>query len=191
LFNTLNAISVLIQENPKAANTMLVQLSDLLRMTLENVGTHEVPLKREMEFLDRYLQIQQTRFGDRLTVRRQIEPQVTEAFVPYLILQPLVENALRHGIGSLPGPGTVEISALRNNGMLNLKVRDTGPGILHPANSSQGLGIGLTNTQARLQQLYGDQHRLEIENVPDGGLQVSITLPYHLAPLFQEMPDHD
>ena len=186
LFNTLNTISVLIQENPKAANTMLVQLSDLLRMTLDNVGTHEVQLKREMEFLDRYLQIQQTRFGDRLTIQKRIDVQTNDAFVPYLILQPLVENALRHGIGTLPGPGTIEISSIRNNGDLSLMVKDTGPGIKELKSDSKRSGVGLSNTQARLQQLYGNQHKFEVENIPRGGLQVTITLPYHTAPVFSE-----
>jgi two-component system LytT family sensor kinase len=192
LFNTLNAISVLIEENPNAANVMLVQLSDLLRMTLEHAETQEVPLSREIEFLDRYLQIQQTRFGDRLTIRKQIDASTMEAYVPYLVLQPLVENALRHGIGTMPGPGTVEIRVNRNDGMLQLQVKDTGPGMTAmPDGVKKNGGLGLTNTQARLLQLYGNRQRVDIENNPNGGLQVTITMPYHTTPVYSEEDDHE
>ncbi len=191
LFNTLNTISVLIKENPEEANIMLVQLSDLLRLTLEHVDTQEVSLQREMEFLDRYLQIQQTRFRDRLTVIKNIDSRSTQAFVPYLILQPLVENALRHGIGSLPGPGTIEISAFRENGMLNLNVKDSGPGIPKESNSSKKSGVGLANTRARLQQLYGDRHNFTINNIDGGGFQITVSLPFHLEPMFKQDSDNE
>jgi len=157
LFNTLNTISVLMTKDTKAANSVLVRLSDLLRMALDNVSTHEVTLKEELDFLARYLEIEQTRFEDRLTVRMRIEPGVLAARVPNLILQPLVENAIRHGVAPLLTPGTIEISARRENGNLRLEVRDNGSGL---PNSNQHVreGVGLSNTRARLVQVYARDH---------------------------------
>jgi hypothetical protein len=183
LFNTLNAVTVLIDENPAAAKKTLAQLSELLRLTLENVSTQEVPLRREVEFLDHYLLIQQTRYGDRLSVRRAIGEEALDASVPYLVLQPLVENALKHGIDSLPGPGTITISARREGARLVLGVRDTGEGRRNAANGSQGMGIGLSNTSERLRQLYGDEHSVSIDPATDGnGTSVIVTLPFRVAP---------
>lgn len=179
LFNTLNAITVLIDENPAAAKETLRHLSDLLRLALENIQTQEVPLRREIEFLDKYLLIQKTRYEDRLTIEKHFEPETIDASVPYLILQPVVENALRHGIDAQPGPGTITISAKRQNGSLILQVDDTGPGFRnekHPA----GRGLGLANTQARLAQLYGVRQALTIEENSDGhGTSVIMKLPYN------------
>src|SRR5882672_10000657 len=124
LFNTLNSISVLMAEDVTAARGMLTSLSDLLRSSLENVGSHEISLKEELEFLRNYLAIEQTRFQDRLTVRMEIEPRTLDASVPNLILQPLVENAIRHGIAPHAGPGVIEIHAARRNGMVELRVAD-------------------------------------------------------------------
>jgi two-component system LytT family sensor kinase len=178
LFNTLNTISVLMVKDTRAANRMLVHLSDLLRSTLETVGTHEVTLKQELEFLERYLEIERTRFQDRLSVEMKVEPEVLDARVPNLILQPLVENAIRHGIAPLLASGMVEINARRENGMVQLEVRDNGPGI----NGASGLkeGVGLSNTRARLVQLYGKDHRFELHNTEGGGLLVCVAIPFHV-----------
>ncbi len=179
LFNTLNAITVLVDENPGAAKTTLSYLSDLLRLSLENVGTQEVPLSREMEFLDYYLRIQKIRYGDRLSVRRDIPPDTLEAAVPYLILQPLVENALKHGIDMLPGPGTITISSERENGRLVLRVSDAGPGRRDTHAPAPGAGLGLANTRSRLAQLYGDDQSVEMAPGAGGvGTNVTISIPY-------------
>ena len=177
LFNTLNAIAVLIEDDPKAARAMLGQLSDLLRLTLENVERQEVPLRQEMEFLDQYLQIQQTRFGERLAIRKAIDPATIEASVPYLILQPLVENAIRHGVESVPGPAVIEISSSRQDGMLELRVRDTGPGLTNDSYTLSKRGVGLANIRGRLQRLYGERHRFELNNAEGGGLQATMLIP--------------
>lgn len=178
LFNTLNSISVLMAEDVKSARRMLTNLSDLLRASFENVGSHEVSLREELEFLRNYLAIEQTRFQDRLTVRFEIDPETLEAVVPNLILQPLVENAIRHGVAPLPGSGIVEIRSTRRNGLVELKVIDNGPGLKDalPANTQKG--IGLANTKSRLRQLYGDSHDISLDNQASGGLMVTVVIPY-------------
>ncbi len=176
LFNTLHAISALMDEDVKAARRMIARLSELLRLTLENAGRQEVPLRQELDALERYLEIEQIRFQDRLTVQLRIEPETLEARVPNLILQPIVENSIRHGIAPLSDAGKIEISATRHNGHLELSVRDDGPGIV--AGEFGKDGIGLANTRSRLQQLYGNAHRLDIENVAEGGLLVKMTIPF-------------
>lgn len=181
LFNTLHTISVLMSKDVAAANRMLLQLSDLLRVTLDNAGAQEVALRREMEFLERYLEIEQTRFRDRLSLRIEVDPATYDALVPNLILQPLVENAIRYGIAQRLTPGLVEIRALRAGEKLRLQVRDDGPGIAPPHQSVLREGVGLTNTRARLAQLYGQEHQFEMRNAADGGLLVTITLPFRLA----------
>jgi len=178
LFNTLNAIAVLIEEDPKAARAMLGQLSDLLRLTLESVETQEVSLRKELEFLDQYLRIQRTRFGERLVIKKEIDPATIEANVPYLILQPLVENAIRHGVESVPGPAVIEISSSRQDGMLELRVRDTGPGLTNDSYALSRRGVGLANTRARLQTLYGERCRFELNNADGGGLQATMLIPF-------------
>lgn len=177
LFNTLHTISILMTKDTGAANRVLVRLSDLLRMALDNVSTHEVSLKEELDFLAPYLEIEQTRFEDRLTVRMKIEPGVLDARVPNLILQPLVENAIRHGVAPLLTPGTIEISARRENGNLRLEVRDNGSGL---PNSNQHIreGVGLSNTRARLVKLYSRDQKFEMGNAPGGGLLVTIVIPF-------------
>jgi LytS/YehU family sensor histidine kinase len=178
LFNTLNSISVLMTEDVTAARRMLTRLSDLLRASLENVGAQEVSLGEELEFLKNYLEIEQTRFQDRLTVRMEIEPGVLEARVPNLILQPLVENAIRHGIAPRAQPGLIEIHAARENGIVQLKVRDNGAGLGSASPETLIMGIGLSNTQARLKQLYGGAHNFEIRDARGGGLEVAISIPF-------------
>jgi two-component system, LytTR family, sensor kinase len=176
LFNTLHTIAMLNLKDPKAANRMLSRLSDLLRLALDNAGAQEVSLQQELDFLKHYLEIQQTRFQDRLQVNLAIDPASLEARVPNLILQPIVENAIRHGIAEREANGRIEIQAVRQNGWLQLRVHDNGPGI--PPTAQLKLGIGLKNTQARLAQLYGASHRFELKNADDGGLEVSITVPF-------------
>ncbi len=178
LFNTLNSISVLMAEDTKAARRMLTRLSDLLRASLENKGAHEVTLKEELEFLESYLEIEQTRFQDRLTVRMEVEPKALDACVPNLILQPLVENAIRHGIAPRAAPGLIEIRARRENGMVQLEVCDNGAGLGLAQPESLMKGIGLSNTRARLEQLYGSSHRFELHNREGGGLSVTIAIPF-------------
>ena len=178
LFNTLNSISVLMSEDVAAARRMLTRLSELLRVSLENVGTHEVLLREELEFLNNYLEIEQTRFQDRLSVKMDVEPTVLNARVPNLILQPLVENAIRHGIAPRAQPGLIEIRAFRENGMVRLQVRDNGAGLKSSSPETLMKGIGLSNTEARLKQLYGADHRFEISDVSGGGLQVAIAIPF-------------
>ena len=178
LFNTLNSISVLMTEDVKAARRMLSRLSDLLRTSLEKAGRHEVSLKEELEFLNNYLEIEQTRFQDRLAVRMEIEPAALEAQVPNLILQPLVENAIRHGIAPRAEAGLVEIRAARRNGMVQLQVRDNGPGMTASESEKSTKGIGLSNTRARLKQLYGAAHSFEMHEANGGGLEITIAIPF-------------
>jgi signal transduction histidine kinase len=177
LFNTLNSISVLMSEDVTAARRMLTRLSDLLRASLDNAATHEVSLREEIEFLNNYLQIEQTRFQDRLTVRMNIDPSILNASVPNLILQPLVENAIRHGIAPRAQPGIIDISAARENGMVRLTVCDDGPGLGARSPSELTKGIGLANTQARLEQLYGPNQAFNLRSADAGGVEVTILIP--------------
>jgi signal transduction histidine kinase len=177
LFNTLNTISALMHRDVHAADEMLVQLSDLLRLTLDRVGTQQVPLKDEVDFLKKYLEIEQTRFGDRLLVNIDIDPEVLDAPVPNLILQPLVENALRHGIGPRLGVGKIDVTATQGDGLLTLTVRDNGVGLSPDKLNAFHSGVGLSNTRSRLETLYGDRHRFEFQTPPGGGLVVTIVIP--------------
>jgi two-component system LytT family sensor kinase len=178
LFNTLNTISVLMRNDAEMANHVLVRLSELLRMTLDNVGKHEVPLREELEFLDLYLEIERTRFQDRLSVRTDIDPAVLDAMVPTLILQPLVENAIRHGIAPYVRRGLIEVSARRLDGQVELQVRDTGPGLSNFGGTAAAQGIGLANTRSRLEQLYRGEHEFTLGDAMGGGLLVTIRLPF-------------
>jgi sensor histidine kinase YesM len=181
LFNTLHTISVLMSKDVEAANRMLIQLSDLLRVALDNAGAQEVSLREEMEFLEQYLEIERTRFEDRLSVRTEVDPAAYDAQVPNLILQPLVENAIRHGIAPRTEPGAIEIRASREEGKVRLQVQDDGPGIDLRRQPALREGIGLTNTRARLAQMYGADHQFEMRNGSEGGLLVTIILPFRLA----------
>lgn len=178
LFNTLHAISTLMHRDVEAADRMIARLSDLLRISLETVGVQEVPLKQELEFLGKYLEIQQTRFRDRLGVDINVAPETLDARVPNLILQPLVENAIRHGIIPRVAPGRIEIHAWRDNGTLQLEVRDNGRGLDAESQETLKEGLGLSNTRARLSQLYGAEHRFSLRNNPAGGLVVSLAIPF-------------
>ncbi len=178
LFNTLHAISTLMHRDVDAADRMLVQLSDLLRLTIDKIGVHEVPLKEELEFLGSYLEIERTRFQDRLSVEMAVEPDTLDAVVPNLILQPLVENSIRHGLAPRAAPGRVEIRAQRRDGMLRLTVRDDGPGLPDAPESAVKDGLGLSNVRARLARRYGARHELLFRNHPEGGLEVKVSIPF-------------
>jgi sensor histidine kinase YesM len=177
LFNTLHTISVLMMRDVNTANQTLIRLSDLLRVTLDSAGTQLVSLKQELDFLRGYLEIEQTRFQDRLTVEFDVPTNVLDMLVPNLILQPLVENAIRHGIAVRPGVGTIQISAGLQGDRLELKITDNGPGLTNVDSTSMKKGIGLTNTEARLRQLYGVAHSFELSRAQGGGLAVKITIP--------------
>jgi two-component system, LytTR family, sensor kinase len=178
LFNTLNAITVLVrQQRSRDAEQMLGHLSDLFRGVLEDVNAQEVSLHRELEYLRLYLSIEQVRFADRLRVEIEADPAAQEAAVPQLILQPLVENAVRHGIGRSSSAGRVFIQTSRIDGIVEVRVEDDGPGL--SANSpSVDKGMGLANVRARLRQLYGEKASLEIENGDDRGAVVTMKFPF-------------
>lgn len=177
LFNTLNTISALMHRDVEAADRMIARLGELLRASLENVGVQEVSLEQELEFLERYLEIEQTRFRDRLTVHVNVDPEVLDVLVPNLMLQPLVENAIKHGLGSRPAGGTIWIGASRDGAQLVLEVRDDGVGLSTARLSDFNGGVGLANTRSRLQHLYGSDHRFEFRQPPGGGLSVTIAFP--------------
>ena len=181
LFNTLGAIIVLIQQQKTAqAEAMVEKLGDLLRRTLEDVEAQEVPLWRELEFLALYLSIEQVRFEDRLQVHIAPDPALSDVLVPHMVLQPIVENAVRHGLGESEDAVTITVAATSANGCLALAVSDDGPG-LPPAGAGPA-GIGLANTRARLTRLYGDRAGLVIEPAPARGVRVTITLPIRTTP---------
>jgi two-component system LytT family sensor kinase len=181
LFNTLNGIAGLVRDHEnKAAVNMIAGLSDLLRHTLENAGRQEVPLREELDFLELYLDIQQMRFSDRLRVQMEIAPETLDARVPNLILQPLVENAIRHGVARRISSGLVAVSARRTDGLLQIKVYDDGPGLQAGWRMEQSGGIGLANTRERLQQLYGPEHRFDVRNREEGGVEATLMIPLRL-----------
>jgi two-component system, LytTR family, sensor kinase len=180
LFNSLNAITVLVRDRDTvAAARMLELLSDVLRQVLRTGEAHETALWQELEFLERYLAIEQVRFSDRLRARIEIDPAVARAAVPRFLLQPLVENALRHGIASRAGAGLVQVSASREGRQLVLTVRDDGPGL--SATPDAISGVGLSNTRARLEVMYGRGATLEVANAEGGGAISTVRLPYHEA----------
>lgn len=181
LFNALNTVSVLMREDVDTADRILVLLSGLLRRALEASSVSEVALREELAFVEAYLAIEQARFDERFSYRIDIDPQLPDARVPSLILQPLVENAVRHGLSASTSPGRVEIAATCGDGMLHLTVRDNGVGI-----SSDAIdGVGLSNTRSRLRLLYGDAHAFELKAAQGGGVLVSLAIPL-LAPLQSE-----
>jgi signal transduction histidine kinase len=182
LFNTLGAIMVLIQQEKTAqAEAMVARLGDLLRLTLDDVEAQEVPLWRELDFLRLYLSIEQVRFEDRLRVRVAADPGVSEAVVPHMVLQPIVENAVRHGLGQSEDAVTIDVSATVADSKLALIVADDGPGL--PSAGSAPAGIGLTNTRSRLARLYGPDASLVVENGMPRGVRVIITLPLRMGSL--------
>ena len=179
LFNTLHSVSALLSKDTEAARKMISRLGDFLRLTLENGGTSEVSLQRELEFLQGYLEIERIRFKDRLTTTINVDPSVLDVQVPNLILQPIVENAMRHAIAGT-NSGEVEISAVPRNGAVRIEVKDNGPGIEEPQSFGRtSRGVGLANTQARLSGLYGSNAKFELRNRPSGGLTVLLEIPRH------------
>lgn len=184
LFNTLNSISVLMRRDIDAADRMLLQLSNLLRVTLARNAAHEIKLRQELEILERYLEIEQIRFQDRLTVRMAIDPTTLEALVPQLFFQPLVENAIRHGIADRESGGVIDIRAERQNGMIHLQVRDNGPG-LKPSPGHLIEGVGLSNTRTRLDRLYGADSRFEVGNAAEGGWLAAAAFPFHTETMIE------
>jgi signal transduction histidine kinase len=177
LFNTLHAISTLMHRDVEAADRTLMQLSDLLRMTLENVGQQEVTLQAELDFLSKYLEIEQTRFADRLVVRFDVEPETLDTLVPTLLLQPLVENAIKHGISRKAGHGHIDICARRDHEKLWIEVRDDGVGLSETALGALQKGIGVSTTRARLEHQFGADFRFEFHRL-EVGVAVVVALPW-------------
>lgn len=180
LFNTLHTISAFVLEDPKQANRMIARLSELLRQSFNRERGPLVTLEQELELLDHYVAIQEARFGDRLRVTFRVDPRAASAAVPTLLLQPLVENAIRHGVAPNGNVAEIEISATREGDRLHLTVRDNGPG-LTPEHRHPNEGVGIANTRARLLELYGASHRLELANAPapgPGGALATIDIPF-------------
>jgi len=181
LFNTLNTITALINTDPRAAERVVSELSDLLRLSLRTAPEPEVPLERELEVLEHYIGIQRVRFKDRLSVSFNVDPATRRALVPNLILQPLVENAIRHGIAPRAAPGRIEIVARRADGRLELRVTDDGVGCASAGAPREGIGLG--NARARLRSLYGGAHRFDATGRPEGGFTVAIDIPFRVRPV--------
>lgn len=178
LFNTLHAVSTLVHVDPDRAERMIASLSEMLRTTLAQGRAQEVTLRDELAALEPYLDIEKTRLGERLAVDTTVGPGTGAALVPHLLLQPLVENAIRHGISPRRRPGRVEIRATRTDGRLELEVADNGAGI---SGSPRAGAIGLANTRARLQRLYGDAHAFALDSAPERGTRVRISLPFRVG----------
>ena len=190
LFNTLHAVSSLVERDPRGVRRMIARLSELLRVTLEGTNEQEIPLSRELELLRLYLDIMEVRFQGKLTVDVDPDDDVMDALVPSFVLQPLVENAVMHGVSKVDGEGRIELRARRDADDLVITVRDNGPGIPsqsssvpaadHPRGPGSG-GVGLRTTRARLEQLYGAEHMLSLRPAVDGGTVAEVVLPYHTA----------
>ncbi len=181
LFNTLHAISAMMREDVRAADRMVSRLSDLLRLTLDNIGRHEVTLREEAEFVAKYLEIQQVRFQRGLSFALEAAPEILDALVPTMLLQPLVENSIRHGFGGQARSGCIRIRAARSDGRLRLSVADDGRGLGERRKEPHN-GLGLANLRRRLEQLYSGEATLSIDNAPCGGALVTIDLPFRTEP---------
>jgi two-component system, LytTR family, sensor kinase len=194
LFNTLHAVSSLVERDPRGVRRMIARLSELLRVTLEGTSEQEIPLSRELELLQLYLDIMQVRFQGRLDVHIDVDADVMDALVPNFVLQPLVENAVMHGVSKVEGTGTIQLRAHRSGDDVVITVRDNGPGLdsgsvtetlaRESRDGSSGMsggrgGVGLSNTRARLEQLYGAEQRLSLRRAAEGGTVAEIVLPYH------------
>lgn len=175
LFNTLNAIAELVYSDPKAADRCILSVSELLRFSLESHRTQEVTLKEELDFLEKYLEIQQTLMRDRLRVRLNVEPETLDASVPNMLLQPLVENAIKHGISPRAEGGNIEVYARRLDGKLYVEITDDGLGMNE---QPDGSGVGLVNTRERLKHLYGHAHDFNLSSFPGRGVTIRISLPF-------------
>jgi two-component system LytT family sensor kinase len=183
LFNALNTVSSLIHAEPEKAEAVLARIGDLLRMTLQEANNAAIPLHREVAFLERYLDIQQMRFADRLRIVIDVPDDVSDALVPTLLLQPLAENAIRHGIEPRPAGGTLRLLAGRSGNELCLELHDDGVGISADGRNGHGTaghGVGLANTRQRLEELYGAQHHFSVKPDPAGGTVVTIRIPWQV-----------
>jgi LytS/YehU family sensor histidine kinase len=175
----LNAISAHVESEPRTARLMLERLGDLLRLSLDHVDQQEIGLEQELAFVEKYLQLQAMRFEDRLDVSMKVDPDVQQALVPPFILQPLVENAVRHGAAARSANGRIAVEAWRDNGRVRLAVRDNGPGLPAGWTLDDNQGIGIANTRERLRHLYGDQNQfLTFSQEPGGGVRVDLSLPF-------------
>jgi signal transduction histidine kinase len=181
LFNTLNTIAEIVHDDADKADHMITSLSDLLRRALELGASQEIPLDRELDLLKRYLDIQKIRFGDRLQVTSRVADEARQASVPVLLLQPLVENAIQHGLSAHANAGRIDIEARRDGGTLVITVTDDGVGLKEQAPAGRQR-VGLSNTRERLQALYGNDQRCDLSNAPGGGAQISLSIPWRLAP---------
>jgi len=179
LFNTLNAVSSLMLRDVHAANKMISRLGELLRLTLEKNDQQEVSLEQEIEFLRRYLEIEQIRFGERLRLKMEVDPSTLGAAVPNMILQPLVENAVRHAIEPQETGGQIHLRSMRDNARLLLQISDNGPGLTAQSSQESRERIGLSNTRERLLKLYGANQRFELTENPMGGITASLSIPFH------------
>lgn len=177
LFNTLHAISTLMHRDPNAADKMITQLSNLLRISLDNIGVQEVLLRDELNFLEQYIEIQKMRFQDSLEIKMDIAPETFNIQVPNLILQPIVENAFKHGVEEISGEKRINITSRLENKMLMISVEDNGPGTKEVTGEASQAGLGLKNTRERLRQLYGSNSELVIENSIPKGLIVKLNIP--------------
>jgi two-component system, LytTR family, sensor kinase len=178
LFNALNAISAHVESAPRTARWMLEQLGDLLRLSLDHAEEQEIPLQQELAFVDRYLKLQKIRYEDRLDVIVDVEPLALRSLVPTFILQPLLENAIGHGIATRSSPGQIEIRARCDETTLHLSVLDDGPGLPEGWDPEHDLGVGLSNTRERLRRLYGDRQSFRIGPNEGGGVRVDLTMPF-------------
>ena len=199
LFNTMHSISALMLTDVQAADRMITRLGDLLRMNLEAAGTQITTLSRELDFVNCYLEIEKIRFEDKLNVVLDISPEALDAQVPLLLLQPLVDNAVKHGIARLTARGEIRISASCKNGELQLQIKDNGPGFGRFDPSREAAGLGLKVTRERLETLYGQNQILKVVSTPEDGVTVLVRIPFHASageiddyppePLFQEQAD--
>lgn len=178
LFNTLNSISALMLTDVEAADRMITRLGDLLRISLETAGTQMTTLSRELEFVNCYIEIEKVRFEERLKVIVDVAPETLDASVPHLLLQPLVDNAIKHGISRLVAGGEIRISATADDGDLHLEVRDNGPGVRETAPFPSG-GVGLRITRERLETIYGLHQSVELLSLPEGGALARVSIPFH------------
>jgi signal transduction histidine kinase len=179
LFNTLHSISSLMLTDVRAADRMMTRLGDLLRMSLESAGTQITTLSHEVEFLNCYLEIEKVRFAERLNITLDISPETLDASVPHLLLQPLVDNAVKHGIAKLPDGGEIRIAAKKRAGQLQIEISDNGPG-LSTKGTLPSSGLGLRITRERLRSLYGQDQSLELRSLPEGGTMAHIRIPFRV-----------
>ena len=183
LFNTLNAVSALVERDPKGVRRMIARLSDLLRYTLDESTEAEVPLRREIDLLGEYVELMQIRFQGRLQVSIRIDDDVRDALVPNLILQPILENAIKHGVGRVTGTGEITIHARRAGDALLVTIADNGPG---PGSArAGGAGVGLRNTNERLREMYGSGYAVSLRDGQAGGTQADVLIPFHREPLLR------